>query len=87
MKYKLINPLDAHELYWLGISWYHVKKHRLKYKIYGYTYMLTHNLTEKQFQLLSEFDNVAIMDKRIIILTKAQFKRDLVSWHHNLKHF
>ena len=80
MKYKLINPLDAHELYWLGISWYHVKKHRLKHKIYGYTYMLTHNLTEKQFQLLSEFDNVTIMDKlTIIIRTKAQFKRDLVS--------
>lgn len=79
MKYKLINPLDAHELYWLGLSWYHVKKHPLKHKIYGYTYMLTQNLTEKQFQLLSEFDNVTITGKQILIRTKAQFKRDLVS--------
>ena len=80
MKYKLINPLDAHELYNLGISWYHVKKHHYEHKIYGYTYMLTHNLTEKQFQLLSQFDNVSIMDKlTILIRTKAQFKRDLVS--------
>ena len=79
MKYKLINPLDAHELYWLGISWYRVKKHHHGYKIYVYTYMLTHNLTEKQFGLLSEFDNVAIVGKQILIRTKAQFKRDLVS--------
>lgn len=79
MKYNIINPLDAHELYNLGISWYHVKKHHRRYKIYGYTYMLTDNLTEKQFQLLSQFDNVAIMNKQILIRTKAQFKRDLVS--------
>ena len=79
MKYKLINPLDGHELYNLGISWYHVKKHHRKPKIYGYTYMLTQNLTEKQFWLLSEFDNVTITDKQILIRTKAQFKRDLVS--------
>lgn len=79
MKYKLINPLYAHELHWLGISWYMIKKHRVKRKIYGYIYMLTHNLTEKQFQLLSEFDNVTIAGKQILIRTKAQFKRDLVS--------
>lgn len=79
MKYKLINPLDAHELYRLGISWCQIKKHHSRYKIYGYTYMLTNGLTEKQFRLLSEFDNVTIMGKQILIRTKAQFKRDLVS--------
>lgn len=79
MKYNLINPLDAHKLYSLGISWCPVKKHHHNRKIYGYTYMLTNGLTEKQFRLLSEFDNVTILNKQIIIRTKAQFNRDLVS--------